>query len=221
MSIKYVQIRTIVTSLMAVAFLLTDVQAAQAMSNDPSLILTDQQQCGTHSPLFVALGDAYFDLDETHEPGLTSSTDIEQNKLLSRLSTQRFKDGWGQRVNCTANVGQLQAQASNVLLEDITVRRSDLSSPDSEILVTAFEYDEQQKRLRRETVTIPIRADKLLQSSDDRLVSTLRHRQATPIGSYLEETHIDAFISSESIIIEQSVFVNGTLAQWHTWHLPE
>lgn len=222
MSMKTVQLRRITASLITSAFLFATVQAKsnEVTSSQQRPVSAAHQQCGVHSPLFLSLGDAYFDLDSANGATVTTASDLEKNRLLDRLSEQRFQDGWGFRVDCIEGHNQTSEQLSSIALEQITADRSNSSSFGNEINITAFEYDAVLRRLKRETVTIPTDSSKVLHLTENTLVSSSRHRQATPIGSYLEETRTDASMSEASITIEQSVFVNGTLAQWYTWHLP-
>ncbi len=218
MSVRNVQVRIIVSSLMAVASLFANVHADSA---DKTLKAHKQRQCGAASPLLLSLGDAYFDIAGNRNDAVMSPNEIEQNKLLSRLSVMHLSEGSGVRVLCTGSPDQIRAQLHIVSLEDIEGRQTLYSGNESAISITAYEYDKPSRRLVRETVTIPTRSQDVIHLAGQNLETSTRHRQATRIGSYLEETRIDASIRDNTITIDQSVYVNGTLAQWATWTLSD
>jgi len=226
MSVRNVQIRTILSGLMATASLLSTVHANPV---EKSLAGHDQRRCGALSPLFLALGDAYFDLANTSEKPVESPEAIEQNELLSRLTSTRFSDGTGYRVLCKGSADQVRAELHDVSLEDIEARQTrfperrqtKMPSRKNTILVTAYEYDDSLRHLTRESVTIPTHPDEMLHLAEQQLVSSSRHRQVTRKGSYLRETWINAYIEDDTITIDQSIYVNGTLALWNVWQLSD
>ncbi len=218
MSVMNVQIRSVATSLIVVASLLSDVQANPGTSHSTA---DEHRECGAVSPLFLSLGDAYFDIADTRTGKGMSQEAIAQNELLSRLSDMHRADGSGIRMQCVGSADQLRARLRTVSLEDVESRRTQYADIDSEISVSAYEYDRPARRLVRATVTIPTRPQDVVHLTAQSLETSSRHRQATRKGSYLQETRIDASISDDTITIDQLVYVNGTLAQWHIWHLTE
>ncbi len=220
------QIRKTVSGLMAAAFLLANVHANAV---EKSLAGHDQRKCGTLSPLFLSLGDAYFDVAKSLGKPAESPEGIEQNELLSRLTSTRFSEGSGYRVLCKGSAEQVRAELHAVSLEDIEARHTSfpsrrqvrLTSLENTILVTAYEYDDSLRHLTRETVTIPTRPHDVIHLAAQTLETSSRRRQVTRYGSYLEETRIDASFEDNTISIDQAVYVNGTLAQWHTWTLSD
>ena len=219
---------------MASAFLLANVHANPV---EKSVAGHDQRKCGTLSPLFLSLGDAYFDFAKPPGKPAESAEGIEQNELLSRLTSTRFSEGWGYRVLCKGSADQVRAELHAVSLEDIEVRQTSFPSHrqvsfpsrgqarfpslENTILVTAYEYDDSLRHLTRESVTIPTRSEGMLHLAERQLVSSSRYRQRTRTGSYLKEFWINAFIKDDTITIDQSLYVNGTLALWNVWQLSE
>lgn len=219
---------------MAAAFLLANVHANPV---EKSLADHDQRKCGALSPLFLSLGDAYFDVAKPPEKPAESAEGIEQNELLSRLTSTRLSEGWGYRVICKGSADQVRAELHVVSLEDIEVRQTGFPSHrqvsfpsrrqarfpslENTILVTAYEYDNSLRNLTRETVTIPTRPEEMLRLAERQLVSSSRYRQRTWTGSYLKEFWINAFIKDDTITIDQSLYINGTLALWNVWRLSE
>ena len=218
MSARNVQIRAIVSGLIAAVSLLANVQANPV---EKKLEDQEQRQCGATSPLFLSLGDAYFDIADTGKAAVMSPQEIERNELLSRLRVMHSSEGSGYRVLCTGSADQVRARLHTVSLEDIEGRQMSYPDMESAISITAYEYDKPSRRLVRESVTIPTRPQDVIHLAGQTLETSSRHRQATRIGSYLEETRIDASIIDNMITIDQAVYVNGTLAQWHTWYLTD
>lgn len=216
MHVKNMQTRTAASGLLIVASLFSGVQANTAYTRQS---MGDQRQCGTASPLYLSLGDAYFNVADTRAENMGSREAVAQNELLSRLSKMRVTEGSGVRVVCTGSADKVRARLRTVSLEDIESRQMKYADVENEISITAYEYDRPLRRLVRETVTIPTRPRDIIQLDENRLEISSRHRQATRIGSYLEETRITASMEHSTITIDQSVYVNGTLAQWHIWTL--
>ena len=216
MSVRNMRIRTAASGLLISVSLLSGLQA---YSGETSQSKSDQRHCGAASPLLLSLGDAYFNVADTRAEKWLSREAVERNELLSRLNTMHVTDGSGVRVHCTGSADQVRARLRTVSLEDIESRQTRYADVENAISITAYEYDRALRRLIRETVTIPARPQDVVHLVDQTLETSSRHRKATRIGSYLEETRITASIENNTITIDQSVYVNGTLAQWHTWTL--
>lgn len=218
MSVTNMQARAMMSGLLAAATLLVNVQADTARS---SIENHDQRQCGDASPLFLSLGDAYFDLADIPEAAVKSFADTRKTELISSLTTTTLSDGWGTKVLCVGSADQVRAQRHTVTLQDIEGRQSNHPDVERAISITAYEYHKPSRRLAREMIMIPVRSENMIYLDAQTLQTSSRHRQATLAGSYLRESRIDASISGDTLTIDQSVYVNGTLAQWQTWHLIE
>lgn len=218
MHVKNMQTRTAASGLLIVASLFSGVQANTA---DTRQSMGGQRHCGAASPLYLSLGDAYFNVAETRIEYRGSREVVAHNELLSRLSNMRMAEGSGVRVLCTGSADRVRARLRTVSLEDIESRQIRYADVDNEISITAYEYDRPLRRLVRETVTIPTHPQDFIQLAEHALETSSRHRQATRIGSYLKETRITAAMENSTITIDQSVYVNGTLAQWHIWTLSD
>ena len=180
-------------------------------------------QCGDISPRLDQLGDQYYDLDDTPKSDLFKQT-IKPNELIEVLQSTRFRSGYGERTFCFG---------TSTLREE--VRQFELESFDrpainsfNEITLKAFEHDVKNKFLHRETVFIPLSQTRISTTGDNGFVVNTRHRQPINVldnrigsrgGAHLREIAIIATSYEGGIEINQSIYVNGYLAEWFTWRL--
>lgn len=178
------------------------------------------------------------DSDNTHDPVLI-------DRLLDRLSTMRWRAGSGQRLQCLGSADRVREHWQSLQLEDIRltadtgngnrrslthVDRSSLSgflrsSPSSRrqfdmtLVLNLHEHDEQQHLKRRRSLTLPIQDLTPVDDTTWLITSQQRVRQKTVGGSHLREIVTSALVRQASVLIEQSLHVNGTLAEWSSWEL--
>ncbi len=203
-------------SISAVTFLLISIPAV-ATAN----------QCGAISPLLNSLGDDYFHVDTYSNSSTSQHTHsiVSEHPVISRLRTANYKSGTGTRTQCVGSGNAVVARTSTVELKDIRVGKERLGKQhlDHNTLLKAYEYDESQRRLRSQTIAIPATASQWLDTgvTPDTIQSNTRRRQGTELGSIFRETALSATHTEQALVIHQSVYVNGTLAEWVTWRLVE
>ena len=180
-------------------------------------------QCGDISPRLDQLGDQYYDLDNTPKSQLFKQT-IEPNELIEVLQSTRFKSGYGERTFCFGT-SRLREEVREFELESF--ERPAINSF-NEITLKAFEHDVKNKFLHRETVFIPLSETSISTTGDNGFVVNTRHRQPISIrdnriglrsGAHLRGISIIATGNDKGIEINQSIYVNGYLAEWFTWRL--
>lgn len=190
-------------------------------------------QCGDLSPLLGSMGDDYFHVEDAdfNEPNQyeRSHENSLRNPVIARLLSTTYRSGTGQRTQCYGSGDSLSARTSDVELEDIYVESNSVGrlktdyrkSPQITVL-KLFEYDESTQRIRAQSVSIP--ADAIYQTDANRvetLESNTRRRQGTLQGSIFREESLRATYTNHKLIIQQSLYVNGALAEWVTWQLDE
>lgn len=222
-------------------------------------------RCGDLSPLLKRLGDHYFDLSGAVPTSGTSSTsgisgrrhsaELTLPPVLKRLLASEFSSGTGQRTQCFGSAYRVQPRRAQVTLTDISsrqrhwvaepsARREDEFPAESALIeLQAFEYQESLRRIRSESVVIPLypsdtsgthagtetRTDTRTDTgsdiddstfdSDGRIERNRRYRQPTLAGSYLKEIALQLVPESDGVVIDKQVYVNGYLAEWLTWKL--
>lgn len=175
------------------------------------------KQCGDTSPLLDQLGEQYYELPSISKSDLQSQA-ILRNKLVQSLETDSFKSGKGIRTQCFG-VSQPREVVREFVLDPI---QSAQVNGFGEVVIKAYEYEADTKTRHSETLFIPLSQTHLSLNGDNGFVTTKRHRQANGSqrpGNHLREISITAKGTREGIEIEQSVYVNGHLAEWFTWHL--
>ncbi len=200
---------------------------AQSVQSREVVDLRSDRQCGASSPRLLSMGDSYYDLDlpDEKDHDLNLSGQVSQEKLRSALLSADYSSGHARITDCFGSGDSLQPRTHVTTLHDISGRtesRSHYSKSPHRSGAVIFEltgYDQDQKVSRRETLLIPASAVAIDTSSGLLINSGHRHRQKTEKGSYLRETALTALQTDEALIIEQSVFVNGSLAQWTTWRM--
>ena len=187
-------------------------------------------QCGDISQALTALGDNYYSLDHlesldhrrhSSEYGKTEQQILlEQSKVFSQLRDARFKSGIGERTRCFGTGDNLRAESSRVELTDISQQNTRYLN-ESELVIDANEYDETEKRRRRESVYLSLTSNADVFATDDGSIIKLnsRRRQATLVGSFLRETDLSAITTDNGVDITQQTYVNGYLAEWFSWSL--
>lgn len=180
-------------------------------------------QCGDISPLLSQLGEHYYKLENIPKSTLENLS-IKPNKLIDSLQSTKFRNGQGTRTLCFG-VSTLREEVREFELESI---ESAHVNSFNEVVLKAYEYDTYRKVSRRGSVFIPLSRTNTFLNGENSLVVNKRHRQ--PIsrltnsinvlrGSHLREISITATSSHQGIEINQSIYVNGYLAEWFTWNL--
>lgn len=185
-------------------------------------------QCGDISPRLDQLGDQYYELDDTPKSELFKRT-IKPNELIEVLQSTRFRSGYGERTFCFG-ASTLREEVREFELESF---EPPVINSFNEITLKAFEHDVRNKFLHRETVFIPLSDTSISTTGDYSLVVNTRHRQpidrlttdilnnriGSSLGAHLREISIIATGNKNGIEINQSIYVNGYLAEWFTWRL--
>ena len=182
------------------------------------------KQCGDVSPLLSQLGEHYYELENIPKSELKKQS-IKPNKLLATLQSARFKTGQGKRTLCFG-ASILREEVKEFALDSIESTRI---NGFNEIVLNAYEYDNKTTSLHRETVFIPLSRTNISLNGNNGFVVNKRHRQtinsrtssvsAFGGGSQLREISITATGSHKGVEINQSIYVNGHLAEWFTWYL--
>lgn len=183
--------------------------------------------CGSTSPLLLSLGDDYYNVSGSRKDNLRESTVPHDSEglVLDTLRTQQYQTGHGQRTDCVGSGDALRPLSSSITLHDILISIETASHKDqhtlvaSSVVIHAHEFDDQHKRYRSESMAVPLTSTAIETFSGILISSHQRHRQVTRQGAYLRETELTALRTSDQLILEQNVYVNGTLAQWSTWQL--
>lgn len=197
------------------------------------------RQCGEPSPRLLELGDAYHDLNHLSpsstraDDTLDHATDDEAEQVHRLLQNSQWRSGQGYHSVCRGSADALRLERSIGQLDQIRIRpvamiMDPVSGADQDwqearrlqsTLIKLHEYQAEQRLSHTVQITIP--ADSTVQtSSSGSLIShQSRRRQKTATGSRLRESTLVALYSSGSLVLEQSLYVNGTLAEWHAWHL--
>ncbi|MGQ7844214.1 hypothetical protein ACUNV4_07055 [Granulosicoccus sp. 3-233] len=184
-------------------------------------------QCGALSPRLLAMGDNYYRLDTPSQqnPDSRVSEAISHEALQAALLSREYTSGMGQRTDCFGSGDSLQPRSRPVILQDISREtengsHSERGQPQAEaIVLKAWEYDERQRRVKAETMVLPLTAIAVETFSGLLINSHQRHRQKTPTGSYLRETELTALQTDDELILQQAVYINGSLAQWSSWQM--
>ncbi|MFK7853796.1 MAG: hypothetical protein AB8B79_06775 [Granulosicoccus sp.] len=175
------------------------------------------KQCGDVSPLFDKLGDQYYELQSVSKSDLQADS-IHGNKLVQSLQADTFKSGKGIRTQCFG-VSQPREVVREFVLDPIDTAQV---NGFKEVVLKAYEYEADTKTGHRETLFIPLSQTHLSLNGDNGFVSNKRHRQANGSqlpGSHLREISITAVSTRKGVEIQQSVYINGHLAEWVTWYL--
>lgn len=225
MSLIPVHIRAALSALLAGSCVMLPVAAAS--SSESHTDSSYERHCGALSPRLVVMGDDYFDLDapSRNEPDTPIAGQLSDEALRAALQSERFSFGQGQRTACFGSGDRLHSRSTSTTLHDIESRMQIASHhgenhhPQHDTVIKAYEYDEQQRRSRAEWITVPSSAVAIETFSGVLISSLHRQRQHTPKGSYLRETELTALRTADELIIEQNLYVNGTLAEWNTWTL--
>lgn len=186
-----------------------------------------EQHCGVTSPRLLLMGDDYFDLDVNPREALDlgASRQLSKQELMTALQPRRYGSGTGQRTDCFGSGDTLHSRSNAVTLEDIASRTitgsrsGENQAGAGAIVIEAFEYDEKRRISRPESMSVPLSAIAIETFSGLLISSRHRERHVTAGGSYLRETELTALQTDNELILEQNVFVNGTLAQWTTWQM--
>ena len=186
-----------------------------------------EQHCGATSPRLLMMGDDYFDPDVNPLDALDlgASQPLSQEELLTALQPRRYDSGTGQRTDCFGSGDTLHSRSNTVTLEDIASKTvtgthsGENQTGAGAIVIEAFEYDEKRRISRPESMFVPLSAIAIETFSGLLISSRHRQRHVTAAGSYLRETELTALQTDNELILEQNVYVNGTLAQWTTWQV--
>ncbi len=227
MSFSPVRYRSALSGLLVAASFTLPALSAISQEQRPYQVPSFKQHCGATSPRLLLLGDDYFDLDVNPQEALDlgATQPLSQEELLTALQPRRYDAGTGQRTDCFGSGDTLHPRSNTLTLQDIASRtitgtHSGENRPGATaIVIEAFEYDEQRRTSRSESMSVPITAIAIETFSGLLISSRHRERQATTAGSYLRETELTALRTDNALILEQNVFVNGTLAQWTTWQV--
>lgn len=183
--------------------------------------------CGAISPRLIAMGDDYYDLNQAprNAQDTTYPQQLSSDELLAALRSESYGSGEGLRTECFGSSDALSPRSASVILEDIdsVTETSPYSDGDHKeaqtVVIQAYEYDKQRNRSRKQSLAVPLSAVAIETFSGLLISSHHRQRQATLQGSYLQETELTALQTESELILEQNVFVNGTLSHWNTWRL--
>lgn len=196
-------------------------------------------QCGDVSALLSELGEQYYELDSIPKSELQGYA-IKPNNLINTLQSSSFKHGKGTRTRCfgslnpdTSTPREKVREFTLEFIEPVTINSY------NEVVLKAYEYETQTRTSHRETVFIPLSSLDLSLNGDNSLEVNKRHRQTSNSnniksgliinsnlnssnslnGTHLREITITATSSYRGVQINQSIYINGHLAEWFTWQL--
>lgn len=173
--------------------------------------------CGDVSPLLSKLGDQYYELENIPKSELYKYS-ITPNDLIDTVQSSSFKLGQGKRTRCFG-ISVFREEVREFVLESIETATI---NGFNEVVLKAYEYESKTKTAHRETVFIPLSQKNISLIGDNGFVVNKRQRQginSIARGTHLQEISITATGSKKGIEINQSIYVNGHLAEWFTWRL--
>lgn len=187
--------------LQAVA-LAASLMAMMTTSQASNLDNTDIQ-CDESSPYLMSMGEQYFNIEPFNTSPLAS---------LQRVDFARIRTGYGIHTECFKSSTGVEKRKSVVTLDNISVAlKADKDS--THAVIRAHEYNDKLKRSRLRDIVLPL-IDGAVPAT-----ANMRKRQNTEVGSYLRETALSITRRVDGFTVQQSIYVNGSLAEWLTWNL--
>lgn len=167
--------------------------------------------CGELSPLYIALGERYFELDSEDKQKPPAHEKLPA-ALVEFLTNAHYSSGTGQRTECKLINGEAAENTINFDLEKIQV-----STRKDEVVISATEMNSREQREHVDSIAIPLQTEhlELIGKNQVNVSKQLRHYGAS--GSYLEEIQLQGTDNNGQLEIKQWRYVNGELADWMSW----
>lgn len=169
--------------------------------------------CGELSPLMTSLGKQYTELSYAPE-NATNTGKLGDYELIELIDNANLRSGHGVRVECLGDDGQWEEDRTTFTLTHIEHRENNKGS----FMLSAFE--ESVRELNREVIELPS-AEKWQTNADNSLSTSylFRLHNFSTGGSRAAELALTIQNKAESIVITESLFINGLRVDWVTWEL--
>lgn len=175
----------------------------------PAMALT----CGEKSPLFLELGDDYFNTDIMPLED-TVIPEVSTEQLFNALDTHGLETGHGEHSVCIAN----DAEAAPVTVP-VTVGEIELESRLGEVYINALEVHPEDTDNHHVKIALSVQRQHVSVVNDNQLVEVIRQRRASSTDSQFEEIRLSLSRIETGIAVERLRYVNGELAEWLNWTL--
>jgi|GEM_PF-6924926 len=173
--------------------------------------------CEKLSPLKVALGDKYYELDNNRE-GLKVADKHSVTQALNTIENTRYDDGQATRQYCKKVDGELTVVTDTLELKDSVAQLA----PNGNMLVKTWAYNKESRITKKYVIAVPLSVTIQPGSSSNQLILNQRFRKANTgtagtAGTHMMEYDISLTVLDNSIEVVQDVYINGHFSELATW----